>query len=93
MMGYSIGPTTKNMSKDIDFCHLQEKYQTNLEKNIGYWTRCFKTAFKKVNHKVAEVTGEFLGNNIANKIPKPVEEIIIPPEKREDILNELRQVS
>ena len=35
MMGYSIGPTTKNMLKDIDFCHLQEMYQTNLEKK--YW--------------------------------------------------------
>ena len=41
---------------------------------------------------MAEVTGEFLGNNIANKILKPVEEIIIPPEKREDMLNQLSQV-
>ena len=48
------------------------------------------------------MTGEFIGNKIADKIvkPKPVtdenvgdaEEIIIPPEKKEEILNELRQV-
>ena len=47
--------------------------------------------------KVANKTGEFIGNKIADtetnsdddKIlkTKPVEEIIIPPEKREEILN------
>ena len=50
-----------------------------------------------------EVTGEFIRNKIANKIVKPkpapavnsrnVEEIIIPPEKWEEILNELRELS
>ena len=35
-----------------------------------------------------------MGNKITDKIVKPkhVVEIIIPPEKREEILNELRQV-
>ena len=52
-----------------------------------------KTASKKVVHK----TGEFadaVTNWYDGKIlkTKPVEEIIIPPEKREEILNELRQV-
>ena len=52
--------------------------------------------------KVAEGIGELLGNKIADKIAKPkpipnenskdVEAIIIPSEKREEILNELRQV-
>ena len=56
-----------------------------------------KTASKKVVHK----TGEFLGYKIADAInnsndykrvkQEPVEEIIIPPEKREEILNKLRQ--
>ena len=50
----------------------------------------------------ANATAEFIGNSIANKIvkPKPVsdensgnlEEIFIPPEQRERILNELRQL-
>ena len=61
-----------------------------------------KTAPKKVVHKIAEATGEFIGNKITDKImePNPVpeensrnfEEMIIPPEKREELLNELRQV-
>ena len=63
--------------------------------------RSLKTAFTKV-HKA----GKFLGNKIAdevtksnyNKIVKPdenprnVEEIIIPPEKRDRILNKMRKL-
>ena len=55
-------------------------------------------ASKKLVHKA----GEFLGNKIADTVTKsnndniekqePVEEIIIPPEKREEILNKLRKV-
>ena len=57
-----------------------------------------KTVFKKI----VQITGEFLGNKIADTVTnsyddkfmktKPVEEMIIPPKKREEILNELRQV-
>ena len=56
-----------------------------------------KTAPEKVHS-----TGAFLGNKIAEKIGNPkhmideslrnVKEIIIPPEKKEEILNELKQV-
>ena len=54
-----------------------------------------KTASKKVFYKAAEVTSEFLGNKSANKIVKPdenprnVKEIIIRPEKRDEILTSL----
>ena len=61
-----------------------------------------KTGFKKVVHKAAKAIGEFIGNKIADKIvePKPfpdenlrdIEEMIIPAEEREEILNELRLV-
>ena len=61
-----------------------------------------KTDSKKVTHKAAEATGEFIGNKISDKIVKPrhvtdenprnIEEKIIPPEKRKEILNELGQV-
>ena len=57
-----------------------------------------KTASKKVVHKA----DEFSGNKIADTVTKsnddkivkqePVEEIIIPIEKRVEILNKLRQV-
>ena len=56
-----------------------------------------KTTTKQVVHK----PGEFLGNKIADTVTKlnddknvkkkPVKGIIIPPEKKEGILNELRQ--
>ena len=55
-------------------------------------------ASKTVVHKA----GEYLGNQIADAVTnsnddniekeEPVEEIIIPPEKREEILNKLRKV-
>ena len=58
-----------------------------------------KTASKKVVHKA----GEFIGDEIADIVTKsnddnidkqgPVEEIIIPPKKRDEILNKLRRVS
>ena len=61
-----------------------------------------KTASKKVIHNAAKVTGEFIGNKLADKVVKPkpvpdinsrdVDETGIPPEKREEILNELRQI-
>ena len=68
---------------------------------IGYCYKegldALKAVTKKVVHKAAEATREFIGNKIADKAvtPKPVtnknprnaEEIIIPPEKREEILN------
>ena len=61
-----------------------------------------KIAPKKVTPKAAEAIGEFIGKKITDKIVKPtqvidenrrnVAEITIRPEKREKILNKLRQV-
>ena len=52
--------------------------------------------------KVVQKPGEFIGNKIADTVTKsnddniekqkPVEEIIIPPEKREEILSKLKKV-
>ena len=60
-----------------------------------------KTASKRVVQKAAEATGDLIGNKIADKItsigkPKEkektnkVEEIYIPPEKRQQIIDDLR---
>ena len=60
-----------------------------------------KTASKRVVQKTAEATGDLIGNKIADKItligipkekekPKEVEEIYIPPEKRQEIIDDLR---
>ena len=91
-MQYSIEQEQENILKNMDFCYLQEIFLTNIENS--YW---ILNASKKVVHKV----GEFLGNKTPdavtklsdNKVVKPdensrnFEEIIIPPEKREQILN------
>ena len=80
------------MLKDRDFYYFRE----NIKTIIGYKTA--ETVSKKAVHK----TGEFIANKIAdavtktndNKIVKqePVEKIIIPLEKRDEISNDLRQV-
>ena len=63
-----------------------------------------KTALKRVVQKTAEATGDLIGNKIADKftsIGKPkekektketkeTEEIYIPPEKRQQIIDDLR---
>ena len=58
-----------------------------------------KTASKRVVQKTAEATGDLIGNKIADKITslgkpkektKKVEEIFIPPEKRQQIIDDLK---
>ena len=63
-----------------------------------------KTAFKRVVQKTAEATGNLIGNKIADKITSvgksknkenknetnEVEEIHIPPEKRQQIIYDLK---
>ena len=72
---------------------------TNKKKNR---ITCFKNSDQKAAQKAAEATGEFIENKIADKIVKTkpmldensrnAEEIIIPPDKREEIIKKLRQV-
>ena len=56
-----------------------------------------KTVTKKVFHKTSEFLGDKIADVVANSYDnkivkiKSVEEIITPREKREEILNELRQ--
>ena len=84
--------------------NLSNKYERKLLLHTATKTGldALKTATKKVAHKAAKATGEFIGNKIANKIVKPktipdensrnVKELIIQPEQRKEMLNELRQV-
>ena len=73
---------------------MRKIYQTNIEKKLfdtATKTRPddLKSAFKKVVHKAAEATGEFIGKKIANKNVKKktvhygnyrnAEELGIPP--------------
>ena len=58
-----------------------------------------KTASKRAVQKTAEATGDLTGNKIADKItsigkskekPKETEEMYIPPDKRQQIIDDLR---
>ena len=73
------------------------KYLSNFVNLLGLCSAGFKFLIK-VFHKA----GEFIGNKNENPVTnpnddnvekqEPIEEIIIPPEKRENILNKLRKV-
>ena len=99
MPRYSIEPRTRKYVKGHEFLSFARKYEKQL---LDTGLDSLKTASKKVVHEA----GKFLGNKIAgavtksndDKIEKPddnlrnVEEIIIPLEKRDKILNKLRKV-
>ena len=94
-MQYSIEPIIKKVLKDMDFYHLRENIKIQL---LNTGLDSLKTAFRKEVHKA----GEFIGNKIADTVTKsnddetvkqePVEEIVIPTEKIDKILNKLRKV-
>ena len=90
MTRYSIEPRTRKL-KLMDLLSFARKFKRHLlDKRLD--------ASKKVIHKA----GEYLGDKIADAVIKsnnvniekqePVEEIIIPPKKREEIVNKLRKV-
>ena len=83
--------------------NLSNKYRKQLlDAAVKTGIDTLKTASKKVDHEAVEATGEFIGNKIVNNIVKSkpvpgensrnVQEIIISPKQRREILNELRQV-
>ena len=95
MRQHFIEPRTRKHVKKYGFSSIARKYKTQL---LDARLDALKTAFKKVVHKA----GKLLGNKIADAVTEPndhkivkqepVEDIIILPEKREEILNELRDV-
>ena len=81
-----------------EFDEIMIKFTTQNSRQLEKQTDKGLDALKKVVHK----EGEYLRNKIADAITKlnddntekhePVEEIIIPAEKREGIINKLRKV-
>ena len=88
--GYGILSFARNLSNKYG----KKLLDTVTKKRLD----ALKTASKKVVRKAAEATEKFKGNKITDRIAKlaensrSVEEIVIPPEVREEILNELRQI-
>ena len=107
MTCYLIERRTRKYVKGYVFLsfgrNLSNKYRRQLfDAATKIELNTLRTTIRKVAHKAAEAIGELIGTKIANKTVKPklaphensrnVEEIIIPPEQREEILNKLRQV-
>ena len=76
-----------------------------LDKSMDASKDFAKIAGKKILHKIAEATGEMIGNKVADRITKSsrnkaqkeddrimeeTQEIYIPPEKREQIIRDLK---
>ena len=95
MQQYCRKPRIRKYAKGYGFLSFARKYEKQL---LDTGLDAVKTASKKVVHKA----GEFIGNKIANAVTnsnndniekqEPAEEIIIQPEKKEEILHKLRKV-
>ena len=107
MTYYSIEPRTRKYVKGYGFSSFARNSSKKYGKELLDTTTktgldAVKTASKKVVHKIAEETEKFVGNKITEKVVKPksvpegnsriVAEIVIPLEKRLEILSELGQV-
>ena len=93
------------MLKDMAFCHLPENMVINMGGKMDTATKtgidAKKSPSKRGVQKIAEATGDLIGNKIADKITsvgkskednktKKVEEIYIRPEKRQQIIDDLK---
>ena len=104
-MRYLTEPRFRKYVKGYDFLSFAKKIGNKYGKRLMDTTTktgmdAVKIASKRVVQKTAEATGDLIGNNIADKItsigkpqdkekPKEIEEIYIPPEKRQ-IIDDLR---
>ena len=85
----------KNILDDMDFLSFVRKYEKQL---LNTGLEFLKTASRKLVHKtcafIGNKTADVVTNSYDGKIMKvePVEEVIIPAVKGEEILNKLRQV-
>ena len=90
MRFYSIEPWTRKYVKGYGFLSFARSISNKYAKQL------LVTVTIKVAHKAKKQQENKIVDAVAmsydDEIVKPVEEIIIPPEKREEILNELRGV-
>ena len=99
-MRYSTEPRFRKYLKGYGFLsfakNVGNKYgKTLIDTATKTGIDAAKMASKRVVQKTAEATGDLIGNKIADKItsigkPKEIEEIYISPEKRQQIIDDLR---
>ena len=105
-MSYSTEQKFRKYVKGYGFLSFAKKFKDKYGKKLldaatKTGIDAAKTASKRVVQKTAEATADLIGNKIADKITsvgktkekektnKP-EEIYIPPEKRQQIINDLK---
>ena len=103
-MRYSTGPRFQKYVKGYGFLSFARTFGDKYGKKLmdtatKTGMNAAKTASKRLVRKTAEATGDLLGNKIADKITslgktmgkekKEIEEIYIPPEKRQQIMDDL----
>ena len=105
-MRYSTEPKYRKYVKGYGFLLFSRKFGDKYGKKLKDAATkteidAAKTASKRVVQKTAEATLDLIGNKIADKITsvskskkddktKKVEEIYIPPEKRQPIIDDLK---
>ena len=105
-MIYPIEPKFRKYVKDYGFLSFAKKSGNKYgKKSMDTVTKtgidAAKTASKRIVQKTGEATGDLNGNKIAYKITsigkskgkektKEIEEIYIPPEKRQQVIEDLR---
>ena len=105
-MRYSTKPKFRKYIKGYDFLPFARKFGDNCGKKVmdtdtKTGTDATKTASKRVVQKTAEATGDLIRNKIADKVTSlgktkskekedERQEIYIPPEKRQKIIDNLR---
>ena len=105
-MRYSIEPRFRKYVKGYGFLSFVKKFGNKYRKKIKDTAAktgmdAAKTAWNRVVQKTAKVTGDLIVNKIADKITsigkskgkektKEIEEIYIPPVKRQQIIDDLR---
>ena len=105
-MRYSIEPKFRKYIKGYGFLSFAKKLGNKYGKKLMDTSTktvmdAEKIASKRVVQKAAEAIGDLIGNKIADKITsigkpkekektKEIEEIYIPPEKRQQIIDDLR---
>ena len=108
-MRYSAEPKYRKYVERYGFFSFERKFGDEYGKNLmdtatKTWIGNAKTASKRVVQKTSEATGDLIGNKIADKITSlgktkskekedENQEIYIPPEKRQQIIDDLRLFS
>ena len=105
-MRYSTEPKYSKFVKGYGFLSFAKTFGDKYGKKLmdtatKTWIDAAKTASKRVFQKTAEATGDLIGNKVTDKITSlgktkskekedERQEIYIPPEKRQQIIDDLR---